>query len=154
KLTVEVPAPLNASNGAMDRGGTWFIAFDPVFHGFSLDALDSCRFAINGNEIHGDLLPLTATDISQRGSFVYEKAFSHSGQQDITAINQWYCLAVPANLVDRTKLNRIQMWQEPDAGAERTNVFITCDLLEGKRDVAPIAFRQFSWSKGFTINPP
>ncbi len=154
-LSVSVAVPGgNWLEGREARG--WFVVVDPAFEGFSLEALQSCRFAVNGTELNTDLLPLLMTDHEERSYAVYEKAFSHSGKRDTTTVRQWYCIAVPPHLVRAGKVNNVAISQKApvDKSSSTIGVRLMCDVLEDGKDVAPAALRQFSWSKGFTVNPP
>ncbi len=132
------------------KQANWLLVIDPSFEGFSLDALKSCRLKVNGVLLEGDLLPLMARDKSQRESFVYQKAFAHSGQKDLTGIRQWYCVPVPLSVI-RAGENRVEF---TNIGEAKCKSLVMCDLIESRKVVSPISLLQFSWTKGFTINPP
>ncbi len=142
--TISVPEKQDTARSS------WLLVIDPFFEGFSLDALKSCRLSVNGVALDGDLLPLMARDKSQRESFVYQKAFAHSGQKDLTGIRQWYCVPVPSSLV-KPGDNQIEF---RNVGEPHSKSVLMCDLIESQKVVSPISLLQFSWTKGFTINPP
>lgn len=179
KIAVSVPVPEGAGSvmaalGSIEGGSNarslspkaldqWFVVVDPALYGFSLDALQSLRFAVNGQNLVGDLFPLLMLDVDGRSSAVYVKAFSHCGRKDVTAIPQWYAVAVPANLVKMGVENKLEMWREAKpsldncsaaaGGGQVPPVFLMCDILDNGK-AASVALRDFSWSKGFAINAP
>jgi 4-amino-4-deoxy-L-arabinose transferase-like glycosyltransferase len=145
--SVRVQIPSNQDNTNSD----WFVVIDPLLQGFSLDALKTCKVSLNGVVIEGDLFPLMGRDRDQRESFVYQRAFSHSGQKDLTGIRQWYCLPVPKSLIQKGKENVLEF---KNIGTSDSKSFIVSDFVEGGKPVAPLVLLLFSWTKGFTVNPP
>jgi len=127
----------------------WFVVFDPLLEGFSLDAMKGLTISVNGKELTGSVYPLIGTDSSQRASYVYEKAFAHSGQKDLTAFRQWYAIAVPPHLVRVGGNNTVQFKSDGSA-----RIRLASDLFNSFGQGQTVSLLQFSWSKGFTINPP
>jgi hypothetical protein len=132
------------------RTYSWLLVLDPIFEGFSLDAISACRVSVNGTQLSGSLYPFMGADYNLRSAYVYQKAFAHSGQQDISRLHQWYCISVPANLIKAE--NEIEIWRDPAATGSK--LFIMSDLLDSSGDALSVDKRRFSWTKGFTINPP
>lgn len=145
KVTVPVPTVEQLNSRS------FFVVVDPVLQGFSLDALDDCRVSVNGKTLSGQPYPLIGSDRSQRDLFVYSKAFAHSSHSDLNKIPQWYCIAVPSGVV-KTGDNTIEFWKASDLRDRKIRV--VCDVLDSSKCASTVSLREFSWSKGFTINPP
>lgn len=149
-VTVSVPSgQVAAQHGNTSK--TFFVVIDPVLEGFSLDALDDCRLSVNGKSIPGPLYPFIGSDRSQRDLYSYSKAFAHSGNNDLSKIPQWYCVAVPAGVV-KVGDNTIEFRKASES--KDCKIRVNCDVLDSSKSSATVALREFSWSKGFTINPP
>lgn len=148
RIKAQVPVPESQPRSRT----SWFVVIDPNLSGsFSLDAMQSIKLAVNGVRIDSPIYPFIGADRSQRDSFVYEKAFAHSGQKDITEIAQWYCAPVPRELIKTGLDNTIEVWKDSASGS---NPHLMCDLLDSSQESQTVSLINFSWSKGFSINPP
>lgn len=152
QCSVDKPCVVNIPLASMNnKDSSWLLVFDPIFEGESCDVLRDGSFSINSVELKGDLIPLMGVDSSQRDSFVYQKAFAHSGAKDLTDLRQWFCLAVPRELLRENQVNRIEIGRKSSAA---TKMYVMNDFIEWEKELAPPDPRKFSWTKGFTINPP
>ncbi len=140
-----------ASSPSNIASRSFFVVVDPVLEGFSLDALDDCRLSVNGKSIPGQLYPFIGTDRSQRDLYSYSKAFAHSGNKDLNKIPQWYCIAVPPGVVKEGD-NTIEFYKA--SVSNDCKIRVMCDVLDSSKSPSTVSLREFSWSKGFTINPP
>lgn len=146
---IKVMVPISNDNELASR--SWLVVVDPLLEGFSLDAIKDCRISVNGKEIPGELYPFIGADRAQRDLYAYSKAFAHSNHSDVSRIRQWYCQAVPPGLV-KVGDNSIEFWKSSESHDRKIHVMF--DVLDSSKCSSSVSLRQFSWTKGFAINPP
>ncbi len=87
---------------------SWYLVVDAVGTGTdpSFERHPDLDVQVNGKQIKAEVRPFWALDCSQRDNLVYLKTFAYGQGKNIEDIRQWWCVAMPADLV--RELRRIK----------------------------------------------
>ncbi len=129
---------------------SFYLVVDAIGTGADLgtERHPSLDVQVNGQRIKGVVRPLWALDCSQRDNLVYLKSFAYGQGKNVEDIRQWWCVAIPADLVRENSNNQVIV-SSSSASQERPMVFGDFVTPEGEPGGHNLSLRNFSWCKGF-----
>ena len=129
---------------------SWYLVVDAVGTGTdpSFERHPDLDVQVNGKQIKAEVRPFWALDCSQRDNLVYLKTFAYGQGKNIEDIRQWWCVAMPADLVRENSNNQITVSSSSESQT-RPVVFGDFVTPEGEPGGHTLSLRNFSWCKGF-----
>lgn len=147
QLTLRKTIDSNVFVPKQDTSRSWYLVVDAIGTG-EKHRRPCLKVLVNGKQVSGDVRPLWALDCSQRDNLVYLKAFAYGQGRNIENIRQWWCIAVPAELIKSNSNNQVSISSDCESDS-RPFVFGDFVTPEGEPGGHHLSLRNFSWCKGF-----